>query len=313
MTAASFAYLKVPTTRAAFPSLGSFVMPMSPWPLAWFRIGLSAVLLVQALSLIGHLDDLYGRHGIVEWNVNSESWPAAVPSVAWLDHALVRVRMSQAYAVPLTFAVYIASLASLLLGYRTRLSAVVAWLAHTAFNATGELSIYGVDRFAQIGLFYCIFFPVGEVMSLDTAARREGQTPTFAASLARRLLQLHVIIAYTASGLEKALGEQWWNGEAIFRAIMGMSDSPIDCSFLAGVPWLARILCWTTLMLEAGAALFVLHPRLRKLWLFGIVSMHLGIAVVLGLWTFSATMIVFDMAAFGFRSLTTSATQRHIP
>src|SRR5262249_42893038 len=131
--------------------------------------------------------------------------------------------------------------------------------------------------------------------------RRAQPRPTFAACLGLRLLQAHVIIAYTASGVEKAHGEQWWNGEAIWRAVVGMGDSTIECSFLAAIPWLTKILCWTTLLLEAGVALFVWRPRLRKTWLVGIVGMHLGIAVMLGQWSFSATMIVFDVAAFGIR------------
>ena len=55
-----------------------------------------------------------------------------------------------------------------------------------------------------------------------------------------------------------------------------------------------------TLVLEAGVFAFVWHPRLRRFWLWGIVGMHLGIALLLGLWTFAAIMIVFDVAAFGW-------------
>jgi hypothetical protein len=56
-----------------------------------------------------------------------------------------------------------------------------------------------------------------------------------------------------------------------------------------------------TLVLEAGVLAFVWHPRLRRFWLGGIMGMHLGIALLLGLWTFAAIMIVFDVAAFGWR------------
>jgi hypothetical protein len=168
---------------------------------------------------------------------------------------------------------------------------------------SGDMAMYGVDQFAQIGLFYCIWFPVGQALSLDGAGRAgsdRSNHPSFEAWLGLRILQLHVCIIYTASGLEKALGEQWWNGEAIWRAVMGAPlDPPIDCSFLASVPWLATGLCWLTLLLEAGVVLFVWHPRLRMLWLVGIVGMHLNIALLMNLWTFSATMIVFDVAAFG--------------
>src|SRR5262249_44474634 len=142
-----------------------------------------------------------------------------------------------------------------------------------ALMTSGEMSLYGVDEFAQIGLFYCIWFPVGAAFSLDRAAAQVRERPSFAAWLDLRILPLHVCIIYTASGVEKALGEQWWNGEAIWLAIMGSPlESPINCSFLASIPWLAQFAGWMTLLLEAGVVLFVWHPRLRKLWLVGIVG-----------------------------------------
>ena len=280
--------------------------PVTAWPLAWFRIGLSVVLLAQALSLSGHLDQLYGRHGVVDWAVIWESPPPGVPTLAWLNRALGLIGVPPATGVPLVFALYVGGLLGLLLGFRTRSSAVVAWLAHIALVTSGDMGAYGVDRFAQIGLFYCVWFPVGRELSLDGASRcmkPDDTDRSFMAWLGLRILQLHVCIFYTASGVEKALGQQWWSGEAIWRAVMNapLGGSPIDCSFLANVWWLARGLCWMTLLLEAGVVAFVWHPRLRRVWLAGIVGLHLGIALMLNLWTFSATMIVFDLAAFGFR------------
>jgi hypothetical protein len=275
----------------------------SPRPLAWFRIGLAGVLLVQAFGLLGHLDDLYGRHGVVDWSVNSNAQSAWIPSVAWLDRLLTLLGAPPTFCVPLAFAAYVGGLLCLLTGYRSRPAAMLVWLTHTALMSTSAMASYGVDQFAHIGLFYCVWFPVGHALSWDQAAGRVTAAPTFAAWLALRVLQVHVCIIYTAAGVEKALGEQWWNGEAIWRAVMGAPfDSPLDCTFLATVPWLARVACWMTLLLEASVLAFVWHPKLRRLWLVGIVGMHLGIGVMLGLWTFSATMIVFDIAAFGIPS-----------
>lgn len=273
--------------------------PVTPRPLAWFRIGLAAVLIVQAFSQIGHLEDLYGRHGIVGWSVMAERSVAGAPRLAWLDDGLQALGLPAGCAVPLAFAVYVGGLLGLLLGYRTRLAAVVVWVTHTALMISGEMSIYGVDRFAQFGLFYCVWLPVGHALSLDESAGRTTSGPSFAARFGLRLLQLHLCVVYVSSGVEKTLGEQWWNGEAIWRAVMSMPGGLIDGSFLAGVPWLARVLCWMTLLLEAGSVAFIWHPRARKFWLAGIVGMHLGIALAMNLWIFSATMIVFDVAAFG--------------
>src|SRR5262245_62379439 len=80
--------------------------PVTPRPLAWFRIGLSAVLLAQALSLIGHLDDLYGRHGVVDWSVTWDTPVPGVPDLEWLDRALSLAGLPAEVAGPVSFAVY---------------------------------------------------------------------------------------------------------------------------------------------------------------------------------------------------------------
>jgi hypothetical protein len=279
--------------------------PVTSRPLAWFRIGLASVLLVQALSLIGHLHDLFGHHGMVAWSTAAERIPPGMPTLTWMEATLVSVGVSAASVVPLVFSGYVVGLLGLVLGCQTRPAACVAWLGHTALLTSANMATYGVDSFAQIGLFYCVCFPVGQARSLDHVWRAgsvsdRSNQPSFAAWLGLRILQLHVCIIYTASGLAKASGEQWWNGEAIWRAVMGAPlGSPIDCAFLASIPWLVQFMCWMTLLLEAGVIAFVWHPRLRRLWLVGVVGMHLGIAVLMNLWTFSATMIVFDVAAFG--------------
>lgn len=68
---------------------------------------------------------------------------------------------------------------------------------------------------------------------------------------------------------------------------------------MATVPGLAVVVCWMTLLLEAGAIVFVWRPLPRRLWLIGITGVHLGIAALMNLWSFSAVMILFDVAAFG--------------
>jgi hypothetical protein len=290
-------------TAAAREWLRSFwTAPVTPYPLAWFRIGLAGVLLVQALLLLGHVAELFGRQGIVDWTVMWERAVPGVPNLRSLELVLSHVGVPAAFGVRLTYALYVAGLFGLLVGYRTRWAAALSWLGHTLLISANPMSCYGVDVFAQIGLFYCVCFPVGQALSFDQAAAVSlgDAGHTFGAWFGLRILQLHVCIIYTASGVEKATGDRWRSGEAIWRAIMGApAGSPIDCSFLADVPWLCKGLCWMTLLLEAGIVAFVWHSRLRRFWLWGIVGMHLGIALVLGLWTFSATMIVFDVAAFG--------------
>ena len=67
---------------------------------------------------------------------------------------------------------YVGALTTLLVGWRTRASAAVAWTVHVMLGASGTASTYGVDQWANIALFYCLWAPVGDTWSADRADRK---------------------------------------------------------------------------------------------------------------------------------------------
>src|SRR5207248_2278213 len=116
--------------------------------------------------------------------------------------------------------------------YRTRFASIAAWLTHTLFMFQQTTS-YGVDCFAQIFLFYLVWMPAGAAFSLDRLAGRVSGDPSIAARISIRVLQLHLCVAYFFSGFEKAMGEQWWNGDAIWRSLMLPQYRQFDFSWLS--------------------------------------------------------------------------------
>jgi hypothetical protein len=280
--------------------------PASPRPLAVLRIGVCAVLLVQGLLIAGSLMDLYGPDGIIKWSIADKMATLGAPRLRWIANMLAPFDVSPEATVHGVFLVYMAALACLALGWRTRLAAVVAWLTHLSMNVTGTASTYGVDNFANIALFYMVWMPVGDCASLDRKAGRCSGAPSPAARLSLRVLQIHLCIIYLDSGLTKAdVGEllegefgDWWTGQAIWDAFTLPEFGPFDFFWLARVPWLAMLLGWATLVIEIGYPFLVWPRRTRKWWAGATVAMHLGIAVILDLWTFSALLIVLTWSAF---------------
>jgi hypothetical protein len=272
--------------------------PASARPLAVLRIGLAGVLLVQAFVIAGSLLELYGERGLVQWPIVHLLVPAGVPRVGWVVSALGSFGVGPAACVRGVFLLYLAGLACLLVGYYTRLAAVVAWLTHLALNTSGTVSIYGVDNFANFALFYCIWMPVGAAASADRLLDRVSGEPSFGARLGLRVLQLHLCVAYLAAGLDKIAGEQWRDGEAVWLAVMQPVLGPVDFSWLAGVPWLTLLACWATLIVEIGYPIFVWPRRTRKLWALATIGLHIGIALFMSLVSFSAVMIVLTLSAF---------------
>jgi hypothetical protein len=292
--------------RAARPFLGSLrqkavsfvAAPASARPLAVLRIGLAALLLLQAFALSADLLELYGDRGLVQWSVLEGATPQGVPRIRWVAEALAPLGVREAEAVRAVFLLYLAGLAGLLVGWHTRLAGALAWLTHLAMNESGNAGLSGMDQFAHIALFYCVWMPVGDALSADQLAGRVTGAPTPAARVALRVLQMHLCVVYFASGIEKASGEQWWNGEAIWRAVMRPDLGQLDFAWLAEVPWVARLACWATLVVEVGYAFLVWPRSTRRPWVLATVGLHLGIAVALGLLAFSAIMIVLNVSAF---------------
>jgi hypothetical protein len=103
---------------------------------------------------------------------------------------------------------------------------------------------------------------------------------------------------YLTSGIEKAKFSQWWNGDAIWRSVNLPEMAQFDMTWLAYVPWLAVLLGWGTLAIELGYAFLIWPRRTRKWTVLATLSLHAGVAVTLGLYSFSAVMCALTVAAF---------------
>src|SRR5437773_7749306 len=79
--------------------------PASPRPLAALRIGVAAVLLLQAFSLAGHLLDLFGDRGIIQWQALPFHPPEEIPNINALARLLAPLGLSADATVRLVFLV----------------------------------------------------------------------------------------------------------------------------------------------------------------------------------------------------------------
>lgn len=269
----------------------------SSLPLAVLRIGIATVLLLQAILIAPEMKDFWGAQGYLQKELNQFVIQPAVPFLLDLNAVARRLHVSVDGLVSGLFLVYVAALASLAIGFFSRTSATVAGLLHLIlkFNQ-GQASTYGVDSFAQMFLFYAAVFPVGDRLSLDALQAPERNPRLYGFAL--RLMQVHLAIAYFSSGIAKAMGEQWRNGEVIWRAMNLPQFHTVDMSWLAHVPLLVLLLAWGTLFLEIGYPLLLGWRRTRFVAALAVLSMHLGIALGMGLFTFGLFMMVLTGSLF---------------
>ena len=277
--------------------------PELPYPLGFFRVGVSLLAIVQVVALWPNLLQLYGNFGFIQWTVVETGADLWVPSIGKLSVLLQPYGISSTTCVYSVFVLYVLSLLGLLIGWKARLFGVCAWLLHGLTVNSGYISLYGVDTMLHICLFYCAWMPVGDAFTLRHWLGREKVVPSFMARLSLRTLQLHLCIIYFSTGLAKIRGIQWRNGEAIWRAVMQPQFSVFDMSWLASIPMIPKMAAWSIVVLELGYVVFIWPRRTRPLWVVGILMLHLGIGLVMGLWMFATIMIIMNIAGFGFNLL----------
>jgi hypothetical protein len=131
--------------------------------------------------------------------------------------------------------------------------------------------------------------------------------PRVSANVAIRLLQIHFCFIYMASGLSKLLGAPWWNGTAIWGTMAVYEYCPMQVgsyskllNFLCEHRWLWEISMNVgvayTLFTEIGFPFLVWNRKMRWFMITLAVLLHTGIALVMGLRTFSLLMYTMLIA-----------------
>jgi len=267
-------------------------------PLAILRIGVALIVLAQLAVLWSARALLLDDNGLVPWSLGEQLIDPLMPRLSWVAAALAPLGIGAHGTVTVVLSLQLAAAVGLLVGWRTRLCAAIVWLAHLAIIGSSPAYTYGLGKMLVIALFYCVVMPAGRDWSLDARRRPIARAVGDDATLSILVLRLHMCIVYAAAGLSKAAGEQWWSGEAVWRALSLPQFRQFEPSTFGGFPLALQAIAVASVVVQLLYPLLV-WTRLRVLVVVLAEMLHLGIAIFLGLWLFSALMIVLNAAAFG--------------
>jgi hypothetical protein len=204
------------------------------------------------------------------------------------------------------------------------LTPITGWLCFAivvSYANRVPLAMYGLDQVNGIAALYLALSPCGARLSVDSWIRRRLQgkqsvddhaAPSASARLAIRLFQVHLCFIYLWGGLGKLQGQTWWNGEAIWLAAASSDYQSNDLTWIVYFPWLYQTLSVGTWVWEISFPILVWHSKLRPWVLMIGVSMHLGIGMFMGMWTFGLAMLFLYLAfipANGYRTFAAVAKQ----
>jgi hypothetical protein len=242
---------------------------------AALRLAVAAVLLLDILVLyLPNLRADYGPGGFGDRDVTAPVF--APPSARW---SLLRVLPATWGPTALLTAWGIAALA-LLVGYRPRLAALVAWVAAVSFSQSNLYLHNGGDQLRLILLLMLIFLPSdGRWAVRRHLAARNVSGPVLIHPWPLRLLMIQLTLMYFMNGLYKAMGPAWRDGSVMYFVARNPSWAHFSPDYLPLPGEALRVLAWITLAWELLFPILVWMPLTRKATLWLGVFFHLGTLV----------------------------------
>jgi hypothetical protein len=273
----------------------------STYPLFFFRTGLSIFCLVKIYILHENYLTFFGQYGITQWVISKFSDYLFLPHIGDISIFLSNIlAISTNDATILVIHLFYIFCGLMCIGFLTRFSTFVCFYIHLALMNTGGGIMYGVDTFTQIALFYALFFPLGSTYSFDSLIGiTKYRSESLSAGISIRMMQIQLCIVYFITAVDKCKGHQWLNGEAMWRSVTLNIWNNHSFYWLANFPLVSLLFGYFVLIIEFGYAFFMWMKGIRVIWLFLIVSLHVGIGIVMGMWCFASIMIFLSLFAFG--------------
>lgn len=258
--------------------------------LAVLRIGMGFImfwdLVLRARDLVPHYTD-YGvmpRSALLElgWNPSFLSFHMMSGHWFWM-------------LVLFLFAMAVNLL--VMVGWRTRLMTVLAWLLLISLQNRNPMVLNGGDILVRVVVFWGLFLPWGARWSLDAKSNPGWRDLSNAfCSPATLAYLLQICLVYLFAAILKT-GAPWHSeGSAVYLALSLDQFTTMLGRLLYGYPGLCRFLTHATWWFEALAPLLLVFPffngPFRTIGVLGIAFMHLGFGTSMHIGVFTPIAMI---------------------
>ncbi len=212
------------------------------------------------------------------------------------------------------YVVLIALTVLFIVGWRFRIVLPVYFAMWVGFIEMNDMLGDQGDNMYRIAMILMFFLDPAARLSFDARRRRRrewftpggpcNQIGTVFHNLALIALAAQVIFVYTSGALFKAGGEPWSHGWAVYHplATARFGTWPVLSEFVTSWGPTVALMTLGSIFLQAAFPFMLLHRFTRVVALVGILSLHIGIAVLMGLPWFSLAMIAIDAIFISDRS-----------
>lgn len=265
------------TTTQRLRALLTERLAVDPRGLAAFRIALGVVLLLDLALRAGDLQTFYTDGGVLPRSLLFDVYPTLGPLSI---HALSGSLWWQV----LLFVMTALAAAALVVGYRSRLAALLAFLLLTSLHLRNPAILNAGDSLLRRLLLWGVLLPLGARWRLDAVTDNGAGRVLSVATVG---LYAQVLAVYLVNAVLKLRGDAWHDGTAI-RYVFGVDALTVGLGdVLAGQTVLltAGTYAWL-LLLVASPLLLVTTGRDRALLVGAFAGGHLFMLATLRLGVF---------------------------
>ncbi len=153
-------------------------------------------------------------------------------------------------------------------------------------------------------VFYLCVAPTGQCLSVDAyqsgrpakANAPRDSTRSWQATLAVRLIQVHLCGLYFAMGARTLASDFWWEGNGLAWLLVHSQDRVVDLTLLSSSKYLTTALNYVVVGITLAFALFAWFRPTRLPTIIIALMMWIGLGVITGQAGFSAAMIIGSIA-----------------
>lgn len=251
--------------------------------LAAFRIVLAVIVLADLASRATNLSVHYTDEGVLPREILLDELNIWQVSLNLMNGTI--------FFQALFFAVAAGAATALLVGYRTRLMAVVVWVMVLSIQWRNPFVLSSADTLLRVLLFWAMFLPLGAYWSIDRARKAEpGRLSMRFLSMATVGLFLQIAFMYWFTVLLKS-GREWRvDGTALYYALSAEQLTTPIGAYLLQFPTLLKVLTFAILGVEFVGPFLLFCPVLtgpvRTAAAMAIMSLHAGIWLTMSLGIF---------------------------
>jgi hypothetical protein len=208
------------------------------------------------------------------------------------------------------WAAHLIGLAVLILftvGFWTRLTSILSLVVFLSDVHRAPMITSFTESVAAMLILYLCLAPCGRRFSIDAFLARRRQRAAVPpaepaaelstlATIATRLIQVHLALLVALMGYSKLIGDVWWNGTAMWWLVAREESRLVDLTWLYKYPGLIETWTHVVVTFELAFPLLVWVPLARPLVLAAGVVVWASLALVTGDVPFAMLLCIASMA-----------------